>query len=159
MSTPSKPISPHSQIRFDSVAELKDYLAAARVESENRNVERPTSPEPTDGGEAEDGEVAEGEITTEDKTFNNPKEGNWGGAPSVIDQLTKHPGTVRFGPFQTRQFILSDQKQLKEWNLLQAEAHPLTSARKQLAFECTFAPALSSFVVLATFSEIEYQQL
>ena len=142
-----KKVAREKQIRFNSAAELKGYVKSeAAKDSSYRMVAKdkaaPVAPAP---------EVA---------PTNNPNEGSWGPKPSVAHQLDKHPTSIREKAQVWAQFSLSDPEQLTAWNKLQERLHPPTAPQVRLAtYVCEFSQATSSFVVLTSYSEIEYQQI
>lgn len=131
-------------IRFDSVADLRGYIQQEVEKESHRMVPKVVTPV----------EVIEEEPTAPDADL-----ATWGPKPSVADQLAKHPTSIRYKPPVTAQFVLSDAKSLEAWNALQVRAHPPEAPQIQLSGETTFAPAISSYVILASYSEIEYQQI
>jgi hypothetical protein len=86
--------------------------------------------------------------------------GNWSNRPSVPNQLTKLPDTVRTKATETRQFVLSNQEHLDEWNELQKRMHPMDAPSVRLTtYESQFAPSIGSFVLHVSYAELEYQNL
>lgn len=134
------------KLNFKSVEEMRAFLANEGVKDQTyRMVERPKP--------SAQAKEAEPEPT-------NPTEGAWGPKPSVKRQLTEHPTTVRTKATTTRQFVLSNEEHLKEWNEIQARMHPVESPEVRLCtYESQFSPNLGSFVLHVSYAELEYQQL
>ena len=140
------------QILFRSGAELAGFLQSeAAKDSLYRMVakgqEFPSDPEPAP------------EPAPEPEP-SSPNSGTWGSKPSVAQQIEKHPTTVREKTQVTCQFVLSDADALTAWNKLQVRMHPPTAPQVRLVnYACEFSPAISSFVILVSYSELEYQQI
>lgn len=154
---PSEPVDQPKRARpdeitFDNASDLLDFIREESVDESDRMVVHGSviNDPPTEPQEEE---------TEEEAVADDPHEGKWGPKPSVAAQMHKFPSTVRCGPFKNRQYVLSEDEQLTAWNNLQADAHPLEAPRIQLTYEHSFAPSLSSYIILATYCEIEYQQL
>lgn len=139
---------------FDSADELRAFIAekATREGAErlvprgsvvNDPLPKPTRPE---------------ESPEEDAT-DDPILGNWGPRPSVAKQLERHSTTVRFKPPVTYQFLLSDPAQLATWNTLHAKTYPLEEPQLVGTYAQHFSPTLGSYIILAHYSEVEYQQI
>lgn len=143
-----KKVARDKQILFGSVAELASFIQSETAKDSVcrmvvRDKDVPAAP-PTD--------------PAPDPSSSNA--GTWGPKPSVAQQMEKHPTTIREKAQVTCQFVLSDADSLMAWNQLQLRMHPPTAPQVRLTtYECEFSPAISSFVILASYSEIEYQQL
>lgn len=142
----TKKVARERQIRFSSVTDLRRYIQEEVEKDSYRMVPKaaatPAS-EPEDVAEATDFSLA-----------------TWGPKPSVSRQLELHAASVRFKAVVTRQFVLADSKSLADWNILQARMHPPESPQLRLtAYECEFCQAIQSYVILVSYSEIEYQQI
>ena len=133
------------QKKFGSEAEMRQYVAAAESPQGDRMVKKVAAAAVVDVPAAPVDPVSEGV---------------WGPKPSVAHQRAQHPMTCRTKLPVTGQFVLSDPSQLAAWNELQARLHPPDAPQAELgSYDIAFAPAISSYVIVATFSEIEYQQL
>lgn len=141
-------------IPFGSAAELRAYLDAEALKEGHRMVER--------GSVVNDAVYAdktEPAAPVEDAPA-PAASGTWDKKASVAGQMTSHPTTVRYSNATTHQFLLSDPEQLAAWNKLQRRLSPPASPELRLdLYEHAFCPPLSSYIILVTCSEIEYQQL
>lgn len=139
-------------LRFASAAALSSFLAAEAAAEGHRMVARGSvvndaAPEPHPEPPSDDAPVSHAQ-------------GVWGPKPSVTDQLIKQPATVRFKDPESHQFVLSDKGQMAAWNKLQSRLYPPGAPELKLdVYEHIFAPSMGSFVILATCTAIEYQQL
>lgn len=133
------------KLHFKSAAELRDYISENAEKDAYRMVARdkkPAAQEP------------------EKDAPPTSAAGTWSARPSVPGQLNKFPDTVRAGATETRQFILSNQEHLTEWNELQKRMHPMEAPSIRLTtYESQFAPSIGSFVLHVSFAELEYQNL
>jgi hypothetical protein len=144
----TKKVAREKQIRFKSVAELKDYVQSEAAKDSSYRMVAKDKAEPA------------APATEPEPESSDPNVGAWGPKPSVAHQMEKHPTTIRGKAQVWAQFVLSDATSLAAWNKLQERLHPPTAPQVRLTtYECEFSQALSSFVVLASYSEIEYQQI
>lgn len=136
------------QIRFDSVADLRGYIQEAVEQESYRMVPREVAAAAQAAAEPEEADAPDESLAT------------WRPTPAVLNQLDLHPTSVRFKAVVTEQFVMSDEKSRTEFNKLQVRMHPPGAPQvKIISYEREFAPAISSFVILVSHSEIEYQQI
>lgn len=146
----TSPAARSDRMNFGSAAEMQSYL---RESAEQSGLDRMVPRDAPANDQVEDDDASEPEVLSS-------AAGVWGSKPSVADQLLAHPTSIRTKAPVTAQFVLSDPDQLAKWNLLQARMHPPSAPQVRLdVYESEFAHSVGSYVLLVTYSEIEYQQL
>lgn len=82
----------------------------------------------------------------------------WGTSPSVRNQLTERPDTVRWVEPETKVLDLSDDLQLAEYNRIQQAAAHTTSPTLAIS-DCERQTHNGGWTALVTFYKVQYQQL
>ncbi len=143
---------PAKKMAFKTGADLDEFLDATALKEGHRMVVK--------GAVVNDATYDTAEEAPEPPPAPIDAKGTWAPTPSRVGQMRDLPATVRTKAPVTYQFVLSDPKQLKAWNALQARMHPPESPAVHLsAYETTFSQSLNSYIVLVNCAEYEYQQL
>lgn len=100
-------------------------------------------------------EVAPEEVAAAQKK--RPSTAQWGPAPSVPDQFSKLPDTVRRSKIETLMTDVTDEAQLKHWNSLQQRSLDASPTVMLSQVERQFYEG--KWLILATVTTLEYQQI
>ena len=86
-----------------------------------------------------------------------PSTAQWGPAPSVPEQFSKLPDTVRRSKIETLMTDVTDEAQLKHWNSLQQRS--LDSSPTVMLSQVERQFYEGKWLILATVTTLEYQQI